>query len=127
MHDSTSDYSAIAERIKAWGRELGFQQVGIGGLDLASHGEHLQRWLAAGYTVHGLLDEVLQRIAQHHSVGGLRSGQFLVKIEQVTGGSRRIRHGLAARRVCGPQRPGDGGALSGRVVCPSNNDGSAPT
>lgn len=54
MHDSTSDYSAIAERIKAWGRELGFQQVGIGGLDLASHGEHLQRWLAAGY--HGEMD-----------------------------------------------------------------------
>ncbi|PWU30622.1 tRNA epoxyqueuosine(34) reductase QueG [Pseudomonas sp. RW407] len=49
MHDSTSDYSTIAERIKAWGRELGFQQVGIGGLDLESHGEHLQRWLAAGY------------------------------------------------------------------------------
>jgi len=54
MHDSTPDYSAIAERIKAWGRELGFQQVGIGGLDLASHGEHLQRWLAAGY--HGEMD-----------------------------------------------------------------------
>ncbi|XEG72106.1 tRNA epoxyqueuosine(34) reductase QueG [Pseudomonas sp. abacavir_1] len=54
MHDSTPDYSAIAEHIKAWGRELGFQQVGIGGLDLASHGEHLQRWLAAGY--HGEMD-----------------------------------------------------------------------
>ncbi|MDF3935428.1 tRNA epoxyqueuosine(34) reductase QueG [Pseudomonas citronellolis] len=49
MHESTSDYSAIAERIKAWGRELGFQQVGISGLDLQRHGEHLQRWLAAGY------------------------------------------------------------------------------
>ncbi|CDF86574.1 Epoxyqueuosine reductase [Pseudomonas knackmussii B13] len=54
MHDSNPDYSAIAERIKAWGRELGFQQVGISGLDLESHGEHLQRWLAAGY--HGEMD-----------------------------------------------------------------------
>ncbi|MBM7061224.1 tRNA epoxyqueuosine(34) reductase QueG [Pseudomonas sp. UL073] len=43
------DLDALAQSIKDWGRELGFQQVGIAGLDLAEHESHLQRWLAAGY------------------------------------------------------------------------------
>ena len=43
------DYPQLALAIKDWGRELGFQQVGIAGLDLAEHEAHLNRWLAAGY------------------------------------------------------------------------------
>lgn len=54
MHDSTLDHDDLARAIKDWGRELGFQQVGISGLDLEEHGAHLQRWLAAGY--HGEMD-----------------------------------------------------------------------
>ncbi|WP_448683909.1 tRNA epoxyqueuosine(34) reductase QueG [Pseudomonas nicosulfuronedens] len=54
MHDSTLDYADLALSIKDWGHELGFQQVGISGLDLEAHGEHLQRWLEAGY--HGEMD-----------------------------------------------------------------------
>ena len=54
MHDSTLDYADLARSIKDWGRELGFQQVGISGLDLEEHGAHLQRWLDAGY--HGEMD-----------------------------------------------------------------------
>ncbi|RMQ89368.1 hypothetical protein ALP97_05015 [Pseudomonas salomonii] len=50
----TSDLPALAQSIKDWGRELGFQQVGISGLDLAEHELHLQRWLDAGY--HGEMD-----------------------------------------------------------------------
>ena len=50
----TSDLPALAQSIKDWGRELGFQQVGISGLDLAEHEQHLQRWLDAGY--HGEMD-----------------------------------------------------------------------
>jgi epoxyqueuosine reductase len=52
MSSSTLDHAALvtlAQSIKDWGRELGFQQVGIAGLDLAEHEAHLQRWLAAGY------------------------------------------------------------------------------
>jgi epoxyqueuosine reductase len=48
------DVAALSQSIKEWGRELGFQQVGIAGLDLAEHEEHLQRWLDAGY--HGEMD-----------------------------------------------------------------------
>jgi len=54
MSASSLDLPALSQTIKDWGRELGFQQVGIAGLDLASHEAHLQRWLAAGY--HGEMD-----------------------------------------------------------------------
>ncbi|WP_139557348.1 tRNA epoxyqueuosine(34) reductase QueG [Methylotetracoccus oryzae] len=42
------DYSQLARRIKDWGRELGFQQIGIADVDLLAHEEHLMRWLDAG-------------------------------------------------------------------------------
>ena len=35
----------LARRIKAWGRELGFQQVGIAGTDLAEDEARLREWL----------------------------------------------------------------------------------
>jgi epoxyqueuosine reductase len=51
---SSDELFTLAQSIKNWGRELGFQQVGISGLDLAEHEQHLQRWLDAGY--HGEMD-----------------------------------------------------------------------
>ncbi|MBD8473998.1 tRNA epoxyqueuosine(34) reductase QueG [Pseudomonas sp. CFBP 8770] len=54
MSAPTIDLPALALSIKQWGRELGFQQVGIAGLDLGEHERHLQRWLDAGY--HGEMD-----------------------------------------------------------------------
>ncbi|AUF94639.1 epoxyqueuosine reductase [Pseudomonas sp. BIGb0278] len=48
------DLAALAQSIKDWGRELGFAHVGIAGVDLGEHEQHLERWLAAGY--HGELD-----------------------------------------------------------------------
>ena len=51
---TADDLVTLAQSIKAWGRELGFQEVGISGLDLAEHEQHLQRWLEAGY--HGEMD-----------------------------------------------------------------------
>jgi epoxyqueuosine reductase len=50
---TTPDFTALAADIKHWGRELGFQQVGITDLDPGVHAEHLRRWLAAGY--HGTM------------------------------------------------------------------------
>lgn len=43
------DLANLAQSIKNWGRELGFQQVGIANIDLQEHEAHLQRWLAAGH------------------------------------------------------------------------------
>ncbi|MEH6469882.1 MAG: tRNA epoxyqueuosine(34) reductase QueG [Halopseudomonas sp.] len=39
----------LTEQIKAWGKELGFDAVGISGVDLSQHGERLDDWLAQQY------------------------------------------------------------------------------
>jgi len=44
-----TDMNGLAERIRAWGTELGFQQVGFCGIDLAEHEAHLNEWLAKGF------------------------------------------------------------------------------
>ncbi|TCO79769.1 epoxyqueuosine reductase [Plasticicumulans lactativorans] len=48
------DAAALAARIKAWGRELGFQRVGIADVDLREAETRLLDWLAAGH--HGQMD-----------------------------------------------------------------------
>ncbi|WP_027329363.1 tRNA epoxyqueuosine(34) reductase QueG [Marinimicrobium agarilyticum] len=48
------DYRQLADDIKRWGRELGFQQVGITDTDLREEEAHLKEWLAKGY--HGAMD-----------------------------------------------------------------------
>lgn len=42
------DYRTLAATIKEYGRELGFQQVGITGTDLTQDEAHLLNWLQAG-------------------------------------------------------------------------------
>lgn len=44
-----SEFERLARSIKCWGRELGFQQVGIADTDLAIHRDHLSRWLDDGF------------------------------------------------------------------------------
>ncbi|WP_311063698.1 tRNA epoxyqueuosine(34) reductase QueG [Halomonas sp. DWK9] len=46
---SAEQLHQLATLIKQWGRELGFQQVGITDTDLNDHEAHLDRWLAQGY------------------------------------------------------------------------------
>ena len=53
MHDP-SDMFALAQDIKAWGAELGFQQVGIAGISLDQDAGHLHDWLAKGQ--HGRME-----------------------------------------------------------------------
>lgn len=54
MTTSTINYLELAEKIKCWGKELGFSQLGITDIDLSAHEEALKRWLANGY--HGNMD-----------------------------------------------------------------------
>jgi epoxyqueuosine reductase len=49
MPATALDLVHLAQSIKDWGRELGFQQVGIAGVELGEHERRLQRWLDAGY------------------------------------------------------------------------------
>ncbi len=51
MQDPTLDLAALADSVKAWGRALGFQAVGISDTDLGEAERRLQAWLAAG--LHG--------------------------------------------------------------------------
>jgi epoxyqueuosine reductase len=42
------DFATLAREIAQWGRELGFQEVGIADTELGEAEDRLQRWLAAG-------------------------------------------------------------------------------
>jgi len=48
------DLNRLTDDIKAWGRALGFQQVGISDVDLSQHEDKLLEWLNNGY--HGSMD-----------------------------------------------------------------------
>jgi epoxyqueuosine reductase len=54
ISDKLPDPATLAQDIKRWGRELGFQQVGIADADLEEAGRRLQAWLAEGR--HGEMD-----------------------------------------------------------------------
>jgi epoxyqueuosine reductase len=57
MHTDISgktDWAMLAATIKAWGRELGFADIGITHVDLSHAEAGLLEWLAAGY--HGEMD-----------------------------------------------------------------------
>lgn len=63
MHPTDqADFSQLAARIKQWGVELGFQQVGIGDTDLSAAEDRLKDWLA-----HGMQGEM-----QYMSAHGLK-------------------------------------------------------
>ncbi|WP_018915697.1 tRNA epoxyqueuosine(34) reductase QueG [Vreelandella zhanjiangensis] len=46
---SHHELARLADLIKTWGRELGFQQVGITDTQLDTHEQHLNAWLDKGY------------------------------------------------------------------------------
>lgn len=48
------DLVKLAAQIKDWGRQLGFDAVGISDLELQAHEEHLQHWISQG--MHGEMD-----------------------------------------------------------------------
>ena len=41
--------AALADRLQAWGRALGFSQIGVADIDLSSAEAGLRGWLAAGF------------------------------------------------------------------------------
>ena len=52
------DYEDLAARIKEWGQELGFQQLGISDTDLTAAEDRLRNWLDAGH--HGEMNYMAQ-------------------------------------------------------------------
>jgi epoxyqueuosine reductase len=74
--DSPPDYADLAARIKTWGRELGFQHIGIADIDLAEAERHLADWLAAGF--HGEMDYMARHGAKRSRPAELVPGTVRV-------------------------------------------------
>jgi len=64
------DYAHLALQIKHWGREFGFEQVGITSTELGADEAHLAKWLAAGH--HGEMDYM-----QRHGTKRTRPAELL--------------------------------------------------
>jgi len=54
MTTSTINYLELAEKIKSWGQELGFAQIGFSDVNLKEHEQALSNWLTNNY--HGEMD-----------------------------------------------------------------------
>jgi len=70
------DYALLARAIKAWGRELGFQAVGIADTDLAAAEGRLEAWLAAGF--HGEMNYMARHGSRRARPEALRPGTLRV-------------------------------------------------
>jgi epoxyqueuosine reductase len=70
------DYIALAARIKRWGLELGFAQVGIATADLGDDETHLLNWLARGR--HGEMDYMARHGTRRSRPAELHAGTVRV-------------------------------------------------
>ena len=70
------DYASLVERIRAWGRELGFQAVGIADADLSAAEPRLLEWLAQGW--HGEMEYMARHGALRARPGELKPGTLRV-------------------------------------------------
>jgi len=64
------------QKIRAWATELGFQQMGITGVDLGEHEGYLQKWLDAGY--HGSMEYMARHGNKRTRPGELVPGTLRV-------------------------------------------------
>jgi len=74
--DQQPDPTALKREIRAWGEALGFQQVGVAGIDLADAERQLDEWLAQG--MHG----EMEWMARH--------GRKRTRPEQLVPGTRSV-------------------------------------
>jgi epoxyqueuosine reductase len=70
------DYAALAQRIKQWGSELGFQAVGIADADLSAAEPRLLDWLARGW--HGEMEYMARHGALRTRPAELKPGTLRV-------------------------------------------------
>ncbi len=76
-HDNEGrDLFALANNIKSWGKELGFQQVGICDTRLDEAESHLLNWLKAGY--HGNMEYMERHGSKRSRPGELEPGTISV-------------------------------------------------
>lgn len=73
---TTPDFTALAAQIKIWGRELGFQQLGISDTDTGPHAQWLQDWLDKQY--HGDMHYMERHAALRKEPAALHAGTLRV-------------------------------------------------
>ena len=49
MNNTNTNFRKLAQDIRAWSKELGFDEAGIANTELSEHETRLMNWLAAGY------------------------------------------------------------------------------
>ncbi|HEX2237589.1 MAG TPA: tRNA epoxyqueuosine(34) reductase QueG [Gammaproteobacteria bacterium] len=74
--ESKIDFKELAQSIKRWGTELGFQQVGITDTDFSEHEMHLLNWLARGR--HGEMDYMVRHGTKRSRAGDLLPGTIRI-------------------------------------------------
>ncbi|MCU0804307.1 MAG: tRNA epoxyqueuosine(34) reductase QueG [Burkholderiales bacterium] len=74
--DREIDKARLADDVKAWGRELGFQAVGIADADLGDAPARLADWLARGF--HGEMDYMARQAALRAEPASLHPGTLRV-------------------------------------------------
>lgn len=74
--EASRDWQALAERIRAWGIEIGFQAIGIADTDLADDEAKLLDWLDAGR--HGAMDYMARHRAARARPAALVPGTVRV-------------------------------------------------
>ncbi len=70
MTPTSIDYAQLATTIKTWGRDLGFQEVGISDTELTLEENYVQQWLGFGY--HGDMDYMVR-----HGTARTRPGELV--------------------------------------------------
>jgi epoxyqueuosine reductase len=70
------DYADLAQRIKAWAAELGFQRAGIAGADLSAAEPRLLEWLGKGW--HGEMEYMARHGALRARPAELKPGTLRV-------------------------------------------------
>jgi epoxyqueuosine reductase len=90
------DYAALARRIGDWGRELGFQAVGIADADIAAAEPRLLEWLAQGR--HGEMEYMARHGALRARPAALKPGTLRViscRLDYYTGEEGRTEESTA--------------------------------
>ncbi len=70
------DYAALAQQIKAWGGELGFQAVGIADADTSAAAPRLLEWLSRGW--HGEMEYMARHAGLRVEPAALKPGTLRV-------------------------------------------------
>ncbi|MFP8777524.1 tRNA epoxyqueuosine(34) reductase QueG [Hydrogenophaga sp. RWCD_12] len=92
-------------QVQAWGRELGFSQIGVAGIDLSSAEPGLEAWLAAGF--HGSMDYMARHGLKRARPAELVPGTASVITARMDYLPRDTPDGWQAQELQRLQRPGE--------------------